>query len=454
MRVPSAFAVAVAILLTLAGCARRPAPPRQSPAPPPNVIMIVGDDMAWTDFGFMGHDVIRTPNLDRLAAESAVFASGYVPTSLCRASLATLLTGQYAHQHRICCNDPPDGVDRSAMHPFIQAAPALPRLLREAGYVSLQTGKYWEGHYANAGFTHGMTTKGRHGDDGLVIGRQTMQPIYDFIDSAGAEGKPFFVWYAPMLPHEPHNPPGRLLEKYRAPGRPEKLAKYYAMCEWFDETCGQLLAHLDRTNRREDTLIVFAIDNGWIQETGPTRTTRGWFAPRSKLSPYDGGLRTPVMLRWPGRVKPGRYDDLVSTVDLAPTILAAAGLRPPREMAGLNLLPAAAGRGRVRREAVFGEIYTHTAVDLDAPALSLTHRWTRRGDWKLITFDAENKPPELYDLRRDPHEETDLASQRPDVVRALRQSVDEWWDARKPVAAPGGPGAAPRIETLRPTPGG
>src|SRR5687768_13800439 len=82
----------------------------------PNVVLIVGDDMGWADFGFMGHKVIRTPRLDRLAAESAVFPHGYVPTSLCRASLATLLTGQYAHQHRICCNDPPEGVDRAAMH--------------------------------------------------------------------------------------------------------------------------------------------------------------------------------------------------------------------------------------------------------------------------------------------------------------------------------------------------
>src|SRR5947208_2897997 len=81
-----------------------------------------------------------------------------------------------------------------------------------AGYVTLQTGKFWEGHYANAGFTHGMTVKGRHGDDGLVIGRKTMKPIYDFIE--GRKDRPFFVWYAPMMPHEPHNPPERLLKKY------------------------------------------------------------------------------------------------------------------------------------------------------------------------------------------------------------------------------------------------
>src|SRR4051812_40346930 len=93
----------------------------------PNVVMVVADDQAWNDFGFMGSKVVQTPHLDKLAAESAAFPNGYVPTSLCRASLATLLTGLYAHQHKICCNDPPDGVDRAKMHPFIKIAPALPR---------------------------------------------------------------------------------------------------------------------------------------------------------------------------------------------------------------------------------------------------------------------------------------------------------------------------------------
>ncbi|HWY85122.1 MAG TPA: sulfatase-like hydrolase/transferase, partial [Gemmataceae bacterium] len=110
---------------------------------PPNIVMIVGDDMGWTDFGFMGSKSVRTPRIDRLASESAIFPHGYVPTSLCRASLATLLTGLYPHQHRICCNDPPAGVDRSEMHPFIKNSPTLPRLLAGAGYRSLQTGKFW-----------------------------------------------------------------------------------------------------------------------------------------------------------------------------------------------------------------------------------------------------------------------------------------------------------------------
>ena len=106
---------------------------------------------------------------------------------------------------------------------------------------------------------------GRHGDAGLTIGRQGMQPITDFIDLALQENQPFFLWYAPFLPHTPHNPPERLLKKYREDGRSRFVARYYAMCEWFDETCGQLLDYLDRKKLAEDTLIVFVTDNGWIQ---------------------------------------------------------------------------------------------------------------------------------------------------------------------------------------------
>lgn len=393
----------------------------------PNVILIVADDQGWTDFGFMGHKVIKTPRLDRLAQESAVFPNGYVPTSLCRASLATLLTGLYGHQHKICCNDPPDGVDRAAMHPFIKNAPALPRLLKEKGYRSLQTGKFWEGHYENAGFTHGMTIKGRHGDEGLIIGRKTMKPIFDFIDES--KDRPFFVWYAPMLPHEPHDPPERLLKKYTAEGRHPKLAKYYAMCERLDESVGELLDYLEQKKLSENTLVLFVVDNGWIQETGEKRTTRGWFAPKSKLSPYDGGLRTPVLIRWPGHVKPGKYEDLVSTIDIVPTILSACGAAIPKEMPGLSLLDVAAGKGKLPRDAVFGEIFVHTAVNLEKPALNLTHRWVRSGDWKLIV-DDEKKRVELYDVKSDPFEENDLSGKDQARVEKLRARLDQWWKGR------------------------
>jgi uncharacterized sulfatase len=397
-----------------------------TPRRAPNVVMIVGDDQGWTDFGFMGHDVIRTPRLDRLAAESAVFPKGYVPSSLCRASLATLLTGLYPHQHRICCNDPPAGVDRTAMHPFMRNAPALPRLLRPVGYRSLQTGKFWEGHYANAGFTDGQTTnQDRHiARQVPQIGRVTMQPIYDFLDHHS--NQPVFVWYAPMMPHLPHTPPERILGRYAVAGRDVRLARYFAMCDWFDETCGQLLDHLDRRGLRENTLVTFCIDNGWVQPTAAEDQGGPFGGPRGKRSPYDMGIRTPVLLRWPGHTRAGRYEDLVITIDLAPTILAACGVRVPAALQGLSLLDSAAGRGRLGREAIFGEIYTHTGSQLGCPPSDITHRWARVGDWKLIVPTNPRELVELFNVAQDPHERHNLAAREAARVQEVRRLLERW----------------------------
>jgi len=318
---------------------------------PPNIVMIVSDDQSWTDYGFMGHLVIQTPNLDKLAKQSVTFRRGYVPTALCRPSLTTLITGLYAHQSLITGNNPDDTpqnrqhATNSGEDPLelfisnVDRNPTVPRILAKQGYLSFQSGKWWEGSYQRGGFTHGMTRGypekgGRAGDDGRAIGREGMQPINDFIDTAIEADKPFFVWYAPLLPHTPHNPPQRLLKKYDKPGRTKPVAAYYAMCEWFDETCGQLLDRLDEKEVADNTLVIYVTDNGWIQN--PNK--RG-YAPRSKRSPNEGGTRTPIMFRWPGDVKPADRPELCSSIDIVPTILAAAGVDIPKRLPGLNLLP-------------------------------------------------------------------------------------------------------------------
>lgn len=398
----------------------------------PNVVMIISDDQAFGDYGFMGHETIKTPALDRLADQSAVFTRGYVPSSLCRPSLATLITGLYPHQHKISGNDPAGkqrakpvyAKAREELISHIDRAATLPKMLATKGYVSHQSGKWWEGNWSRGGFTAGMTRGfpqrgGRHGDDGLKIGRDGLKPVFDFIDSAG--DKPFFLWYAPFLPHTPHNPPERLLKKYRAPGRPLPIAKYYAMCEWFDETCGELLKHLDEKGLADNTLVVYVTDNGWIN-----RTDRSAYAPRSKRSPNEGGIRTPIMLRWPGKIKPARDEKtLVSSIDLAPTILAAAGLEPAADMQGGNLLEHT-GDKPLSRDTVYGDIYAHDVADIDRPAESLLYRWCISNDWKLIQPQGAEEP-ELYNVVTDPWEKIDLAAKYPDKVKELRDKLDGWW---------------------------
>ena len=304
-------------LATLAGPSRALADDK----PPPNVVLIIADDMAWTDYGFMGHPQIRTPRLDRLAGQSLAFRRGYVTTSLCSPSLASILSGRYPHQHRVTSNDPPlpPGMDEAAARrdPRFLAArqemikafddlPTLPRLLSPKGYLSFEAGKWWGGSYKRGGFTHGMThgdpaRGGRHGDAGLAIGRQGIRPMTLFIELAAARKAPFFVWYAPMMPHQPHNPPERLLAHYRGKAPTEQVAKYWAMCEWFDETCGELLDFLDAKKLSDNTLVVFLADNGWIQDPQANRYARG----RSSR-PTTAGSGPRSCSDGPARSRPGR----------------------------------------------------------------------------------------------------------------------------------------------------
>jgi len=403
---------------------------------PPNIVFIISDDHGWMDYGFMGHKHIRTPHIDRLAGLSLTLPRGYVPSSLCCPSLATILTGLYPHQHKITGNDPPRPANlpagkfyaseaftkgRERLNQYLEAVPTLPRLLASKGYLSLQTGKWWQGDYRRGGFTHGMTKGQRHGDEGLAIGRQTMQPIRDFLDLAGKQDKPFFLWYAPMMPHTPHNPPERLLQRYRKLTDSLPVARYWAMVEWFDETVGELLQILDDRKLTDNTLVVYVTDNGWLQDpTGP-----GFV--RSKRSPYDAGLRTPILLRWPGKIQPQKSDELASSIDLVPTVLSAVGLKRTPAMQGIDLRDAAA---RSARKSVFGACFAHDIPNLDEPTAGLEWRWTIREQWKLIV-PRSGKAVELYNLQADPQEKTNLAEREPARVKELLSQLDGWWLPKK-----------------------
>jgi uncharacterized sulfatase len=443
-----------------------------APAAQPNVVLILSDDQHWGDYAFMGHEHLRTPCLDRLASESLVFTRGYVPSSLCCPSLASIITGRYPHEHKIVGNDPPDSPEapkgsraakesfeagRERMTKHLEAWPTLPKLLGSHGYKSFQTGKWWQGSFKRGGFDEGMTAGQRHGDEGLAIGRKTMEPIYEFVKRCRAKEKPFFVWYAPLLPHDPHDPPADLVEHYESKTDSVHVARYWGNVERFDRTVGDLLEFLDREKLAEDTLVIYVTDNGWIQGVD-----KPWFAARSKLSPYDGGLRTPIMLRRPGTIPPAKSDAMASSLDILPTILTACDVPVPEGLPGLNLLDA---DKLAARKQLFGECYTHTEVDLDDPTKSLLWRWTvcRDGDhlWKLIEpvtarggrdvtkWEGRKVDPadraryergeiELFDVATDPQETKNLAGDQPDVVSRLRASLDAWWKPQPESAADAG----------------
>lgn len=420
----------------------------------PNIIFILADDQHWGDYGFMGHPVLRTPNLDKFAGESQLYTRGWVTAPLCGPSCASIITGKYPHQTGITSNDPPylkkgprwpvskwskeRKTLREQLNKKYRQASALPFLLKKNGYVSFQSGKWWGGHYSNGGFTSGMTHGdpdhgGRHGDEGLVIGRETMKPIYDFIRNT--DNNPFFLWFAPFMPHWPHNPPERLLNHYKNKTQSIEKAKYWASCEWFDEACGALFDFLGKNKLEENTLIMFVSDNGWIQGEKERQSIR------SKRSPYEAGIRTPIMLRWPGVIKPNRDTVTpVNAVDMVPTALHAAGFNNSNSYPGINLMNLQALR---KRKSIFSADYSVEMLSMD-PLDSLQHLCVLKWPWKLIVPSEKNvgnpqwpkaKKPygrgsgkvELYDVYSDPNEQRNLAKIYPEKVKELYGELKKWW---------------------------
>ena len=448
------------LLISLTCCvvatlqAAQPSATAEVSAERPNIVLILSDDQAWGDYSFMGHAEVQTPHLDRLADSGLRFDRGYVAAPICRPSLASMVTGHYSFVHGVTGNDIVSKVyddARKELEQPLQAKfhqlPSVIKLLTSNGYLAHQSGKWWEGSWQDGGFTHGMTEGERHGDKGLVIGREGLDPISDFIDEAVAEEKPFLLWYAPFLPHTPHNPPEELLEKYQGEGRALDVAKYYAMIEWFDQTCGELFETIESKGLIENTVYLYICDNGW----GAMSTTLDWprdqafweYAMRSKASPYENGTRTPILVSWPGVIEPQQMEGFAHSIDLFPTIAALAGLDTPEELPGINLLDAEAVAAR---DTVFGSLHASHNISLNDPDSTLQYLWCIQGDWKLLLrcygedttryrklHEWDTAPYRLFNLREDPGEKNDLAVAHPEIVARLRAEIAAW---RAEIGAP------------------
>lgn len=443
---------------------------RGSSKPAPNIVYIVADDQSWTDFGFMGNPRVHTPNIDELAGKSARFVNGYLPSSVCRPSLVTLLTGLFPHQHGVFFNHGPPGNSgynrmtspdeyrrvRSREFELIRKVQTLPGILADQrGYRSFQTGKFWEGHWRNGGFSDGMTTftapppsqtfggtrvlaSGErvahgNGDAGLAIGRLTMEPIKTFIADSEREGTPWMIWYAPYLPHEPHDSPRSYHDI--AGGYPGVLPHelpYFASIAQFDETVGVLIKIVEGASDPANTLFVFVSDNGWHPSEIPHRKYKGNYVHtrESKRAPFDQGVRSPILFRWDGVIEPGTRPGLASSIDIVPTVLGAIGLTPPG-LPGVDLLKHPLPPDR----AVFGEIYPGDATSLDTPVDDLAYRWVRKGSYKLIVPTSAKAwggyldRAALYDVVSDPHERENLIG-KPSLEgtrKNLLALLDDWY---------------------------
>ena len=418
----------------------------------PNIILLIGDDHGYPYYGFMGNEDVYTPQLDFLADGGMVFRYGFNTSSTCAPSLMSLLTGLNPIQwEKYIANKLNKNVedltgDEKYLNgiELIRAYNTLPRLLAEQGYVSFQGGKHWEGTYDTVGFTEGMTKdKGEKavekygalltmaGADGLALGRETMQPVYDFIDKHAEE--PFFIWFAPMLPHSPFNPPEKYLTLYEGKGLSESAKKYYANCTWFDDCTGQLIRYLDDKGLRNKTVLIYFSDNGW--EQNPLEEFEGNFVTSAlggrlgKGGLHEMSCRTPIIFNLQGKIEAQvTYDSLISTLDIYATILDFAGVKVPENKPGKSLKPLLE---LDKRDFIIGSIADIRPVEgIENPKADLFHRnaeayYLATRKWQYIWYKSFNKE-ELYDKETDPEERFNIINKYPDLARRFKMEIEKW----------------------------
>ena len=391
--------------------------PAASTADRPNIVLLIGDDHGFPYFGFMGSEIVRTPNLDSLARAGTVFPMMHNTASLCAPSLNTLLTGFYPVQWRHRLQALRASGRSTWRRTAIERVATLPRVLGRAGYESFQAWKFWEGTYEVAGFTKGTVDDplvARAGGD-LRFGREGIQPVLDFIDESN--DRPFFVWFAPMIPHVPLDPPERFLALYREAGLSDQAQRYYASCSWFDDLVGQLVRHLESRGLRERTLIVYLSDNGW--EQAPHAKLAG---AKAKGTFHEQGVRSPLVFHWPGRVPAGRVDDrFVSSIDVFPTLADYGGAAMPPGRMGIDLRPSIEGGSAPKRSVLIG---MHEWQSKGSAAKEISY-YLRSPEWHYI-WKATAGSDELYDKARDPDETRNVASEHAAVIADFRHQIDAW----------------------------
>jgi arylsulfatase A len=421
----------------------------------PNIVLILADDLGWTDLSCQGSDLYRTPHLDALAARGVRCTQAYSACMVCSPSRAALLTGQSPARLHLTDWIPGNGsTDKPLREPewtrsLPTNAPTIAELLSANGYRTAAIGKWHlggpEATPGRRGFQlalggnhlggppsyfapYGIDTltdgaKGEYLTDRLAA--EAVQVIEDRHDE-----RPFFLYLAQYAVHLPMQAPASEVAACQARVRPDgrhRDATYAAMVENFDTTCGTVFAALSRTGAERSTLVIVTSDNGGVcwawNEDGTKRTiTSNAPAKGGKATNDDGGVRVPFIAAWPGHIPAGRNDPTPNIgTDVFPTILAAAGITAPADLPadGINLLPTLTGSGPALREDLFWH-YPHYHAYGATP-----HSAIRHGDLRLVeTF--EDHRMQLFDLAADPGETVDLAARHPELVTELASRLETW----------------------------
>ncbi len=412
----------------------------------PNIVMLVGDDQGYPYFGFMGADYMKTPHMDELAKSGTFFTNGYVPQAHCKPSLQTLMTGtlpiDYAQDVEKLIEEKqvPDSAKTDFRFHAMKHFNTLPRILAKQGYKSFQGGKWWEFNYQNGGFDEGMTKgwtkedQGKDdwflkfmGGDGTELVRKTMQPVYDFVDKH--QEQPFFLWFAPELPHYPLNAPDEYYNIYKEKDMSESAKRYYANCTWFDDGVGQLVAYLKEKGEFDNTLFVYVNDNGWEQE--PHQEFRHdslrWHngGDKGKLSVYDQSFRTPIVFSWKDKIKSGaKSEALMHSADVPATILDYLDLDIPEDFFGKSYKPIIEDEIKKDRDIILGKV-TQMRSEADMMGMKIEGYWARTEDW-FFQWNLTTKVIGLYDMHKDPSNDVNLAESHPDLVNEFKAKIAVW----------------------------
>ncbi len=438
---------------------------------PPNIVFILADDLGWRDARVYGSTYYRTPNIDRLAARGMRFTDAYAAAPICSPTRASILTGQYPARLRF--TTPAGHLPQVILDPVVpETAPpdrkictpqsrtrlpnttlTLAEVLAPAGYATGFFGKWHLGRPPYSPWNQGFeTTVGGCGYPGPPPPGHYFSPwacktipkqppgthICDVLTSAAVRfiekhrNQPFFLDLCYYDVHAPFQSKKRLIEKYRKlarPNAPQHCPTMAAMIEVLDAGVGRVVAALDRLGLMQNTLLVFFSDNGGnmydrVDGTTPTNNAplRG-----GKATIYEGGVREPCIVVWPGHVKPGSVSrEIITSVDFFPTFLDVLGLPRPRGtvLDGVSILPALRG-GRLPTRPIFCHFPHNVRATGNIASTSV-----RLGDWKLIRFwfDGPGRKHryELYNLKTDIGETRNLAAQHPEIVRRLDALITHW----------------------------
>ncbi|MEM7144858.1 MAG: sulfatase [Verrucomicrobiota bacterium] len=422
---------------------------------PPNVILFLADDLGWTGLSCFGSDFYETPNLDRLADEGMKFTDAYAACTVCSPTRASIMTGRYPGRLHLTSFIP--GQDRPFAKTMIpdwtkgldSEYTTLAEAFKDHGYRTIHVGKW------HLNFPDERPDPTQHGFDfsedsppgtrGFFLSDKTAQELgrktnhltdhfaelaVEQIEKAGDD--PFFLYFAFRVPHTPIQGRQDLVEYFENKVDPDAIHRnptYAAMVKSMDLAVGSVLDALDEQGIADNTLVVFTSDNGGLTQRYGVHDefTENLPLRRGKGSAYEGGVRVPWIVKWPGVTNAGSAcSEPVMTIDLYPTLLDAAGKSvDPADVDGANLIPLLNNPSSTLDRDLFWH-FPHYHAGGDSPYTAI-----RSDNWRLIEF-HEDHSLELYDLENDIGESTNVAADNPETAAALHKKIKQW---RRDVAA-------------------